>query len=180
MKEQSSGLNTPDEIIILEEYTNNGQKPPHGKRYQVMVDDKKVIFDKAVVTGEEVLKAAGLLPTECYSLYLKLKGCDFELIRPHEEVDLVERNGVEHFISKPPIVFHYSVDNEPETTEDLQLTANQILELAGILPVKDYYLVRVNQDGSQVSYKDTADTPIKMECPAVKYISVFRGETPVS
>jgi len=121
-----------------------------------------------------------LEPTECYSLYLKLKGGDFELIRPHEIIDLIERGAVEHFISKPPVVFHYSIDNEPETTEESELSANQILELAGITPVKDYYLIRVNKDGSQVSYKDTPDAPIKMVCPSVKYVSIFRGEVPVS
>lgn len=102
-----------------------------------------------------------------------------ELVRPHEKVDLTEK-GVEHFVTKPPVVFYYTVDKEPETTEEIELTPNQILELAGITPVEDYYLVRVNSDGSQVSYKDSPNTPIKMECPAVKFISVFKGETPVS
>jgi hypothetical protein len=60
------------------------------------------------------------------------------------------------------------------------MTPNQILEDAGITPVKDYYLVRINPDGSQDSFKDTPDNPIKMVCPAVKFVSAFRGETPVS
>lgn len=179
MKEQNSGASDAIEIIDVEEYINSGKKIPRGKRYRIIVDDKRIVLDHEIVTGEEILKAAGLLPVECFSLYLKVKGCDFELIRPHEKVDLAE-NGVEHFVSKPPIVFHYFVDDESETTEEQQLTPNQILDLAGITPVKDYYLVRVNKDSSQVSYKDTPDKPIKMECPAVHYISVFKGETPVS
>jgi hypothetical protein len=179
MKEQNAGALGADEIIHLEEYHKNGKKPPHGKKYRVRVDDKKIVFDQEVVTGEEVLQAAGLVPVECFSLYLKEKGCDFELIRHHDKVDLIEK-GVEHFVSKPPVVFNYFVDDEPETTEERELTPNQILELAGIQPVKDYYLVRVNKDGTQVSYKDTPNSPIKMECPPVRYISVFRGETPVS
>ncbi|UAY51294.1 multiubiquitin domain-containing protein [Ferruginibacter albus] len=179
MIEQNSGASDAIEIIDVEEYIINGRKPPHGKRYRIRVDGKKIVFDHHIVTGEEILRVAELLPVECYSLYLKEKGCDFELIRPHEKVDLIERL-VEHFVSKPPVVFNYFVDNEPETTEEEELTPNQILELAGILPVKDYYLVRVNKDGSQISYKDTPNKPIRMECPAVHYISVFKGETPVS
>lgn len=179
MIQQKSGEQDAQEIIDIEEYLSNGKKPPRGKKYTVKVDGQKITFDHEVVTGEEVLNAAGLKPVECYSLYLKEKGCDFELVRSHEKIDLVEK-GVEQFVSKPPLVFHYFVDDEPETTEENQLTPNQILELAGISPVKDYYLVRVNKDGSQISYRDTPDTPIKIECPAVRYISVFRGETPVS
>lgn len=179
MKDQNSGSNDANEVINVEEFIKSGKEIPRGKKYQVIVDEKKIVFDHEVVSGEEVLKAAGLQPTECYSLYAKEKGCDFELVRPHDKINLADK-GVERFVSKSPIVFHYFVDNEPETTEERELTPNQILEYAGISPVKDYYLVRVNADGSQISYKDTADTPIQMECPAVKYISVFRGETPVS
>lgn len=180
MKEQNGGAHDPNEIIDLAEYVQKGEKPPKGKKYRTTVDGKPVVFTHEKVIGEEVLKAAGLVPTECYSLYLKQKHCEFELIRPHDEIDLTEK-AVEHFISKPPIVFHYSVDGETETTEEQQLTPNQILELAGVTPVKDYYLVKVDKaGGQQVSYRDAPDAPIKMECPAVLYISVFRGETPVS
>lgn len=180
MKQQNGGAEDPNDIIDLAEYAQKGEKPPKGKRYRTTVDGRPVIFDRETVTGEEVLKAAGLVPTECYSLYLKQKHCEFELIRLQDKVDLTEK-AVEHFVSKPPIVFHYSVDGEPETTQEQLLTPNQILELAGITPVKDYYLVKVDKEGGQqVSYKDTPDTPIRMECPAVRYISVFRGETPVS
>lgn len=179
MKEQNSGAQDANEIIDVEEYITSGKKIPKGKKYRIRVDEKKVLLDHEIVTGEEILKSAGLLPIECYSLYLKEKGCDFKLIRSHDKIDLSDE-GVEHFISNPPVVFNYFVDNEPETTEEDELIPDQILELAGITPVKDYYLVRVNKDGSQISYKDTPDKPIKMECPAVNYISIFRGEMPVS
>jgi hypothetical protein len=41
-------------------------------------------------------------------------------------------------------------------------------------------LVRINADGSQDSYQKYPDKPIRMVCPAVKFVSVFKGETPVS
>ncbi len=175
-EETAQGAN---EVIDLAAHTKSDKKPPVGKKYEVIVDGEKYVFDHHVVTGKEVLDKAGKIPAECHSLYLKLKHCDFELIKLHDKVDLIEK-GVEHFITKPPLVYHYFVDDEPETTEEKELTPNQILELAGITPVSDYYLVQILSDGTQISYKDSPTTPIKMKCPAMKFVSVFRGETPVS
>ncbi|MBK6826074.1 MAG: multiubiquitin domain-containing protein [Chitinophagaceae bacterium] len=166
-------------VIDLEQFTKEGKVPPLGQRYKVKVGEKEVILDKQIVTGREIFEAAGYKPPECHWLYQKLKGCDFEKIDLDEKVDLA-KPGIEHFVVKPTEVFHYFVDAEPETTDQKQMTPNQILENAGITPVKDYYLVRINADGSQDSFIDKADTPIKMVCPAVKFVSAFRGETPVS
>lgn len=167
------------ELIDLEQFTKEGKVPPSGKHYRVKVGEKQFIFDKQIVTGSEILEKAGYSHLECHWLYQKLKGCDFEKIDLDEKVDLA-KPGIEHFIVKPTEVFHYYVDGEPETTDQKELTPNQILGNAGSTPVSDYYLVKVNPDGSQESYKDTPDTPIKMVCPAVKFVSAFRGETPVS
>lgn len=179
MEKEKKDDNGANETIDLAAYTESGKKPPVGKKYGVIVDEQKYIFDHHIVTGKEVLEKAGKLPVECHSLYLKLKHCDFKLIGLTDKVDLTEK-GVEHFVTKPPVVFHYFVDNERESTEEKELTPNQILELAGITPVSDYYLVQILPDGKQISYKDSPTTPIKMKCPAMKFVSVFRGETPVS
>jgi hypothetical protein len=166
-------------IVDLEQFTKEGKVPPHGKHYRVKVNEKEVIFDKQIVTGKKILAKAGFHHPECHWLYQKLKGCDFDKIDLDEKVDLA-KPGIEHFTVKPTEVFNYFVDGEPETTDKKSITPNQILEAAGITPVKDYYLVKVNADGSQESFKDTPDVPIKMLCPAVKFVSAFRGETPVS
>jgi Multiubiquitin len=167
------------EIIDLEAYTKSDKKPPVGKKYKVKIDNEYFVFDHHIVTGKEILEKAGKTPIECYSLYQKLKHRDFEKIDFDEKVDLI-KHAIEHFVVKPPEIFHYILDDEPETTDKKELTPNQILELAGITPVSDYYLVQINHDGSQISYKDTPTTPIKMHCPTMKFVSVFRGETPVS
>lgn len=170
---------TQDDIIDIEVFTKQGKKPPVDKRYKVRVGHHHFIFEQHMVTGKEILVKAGITPLECYWLYQKLKDCDFEKIDLTEKVDLT-RNGIEHFVVKPTEVFHYFVDGEPETTEEKELTPNQILEAAGLTPVKDYYLVRINADGSQTPFKDNPDSPLKMVCPAVKFVSAFRGETNVS
>ena len=170
---------TQSEIIDIEVLTREGKIPSEGKWYRVKVGHEYFIFMKQFVTGLEILEKVGITLAECFCLYQKLRECDFEKINLNEKVNLA-RPGIEHFVVKPTEVFHYFVDTEPETTDQKVLTPNQILEAAGIMPVKDYYLVKINADGSQESFANTADVPIKMVCPAVKFVSVFRGETPVS
>lgn len=177
--EKSRGQEPHDEIIDVEAYTKEGKKPPVGKKYKVKISGHTYIFDHHVVTGRELLEKAGITPLECFWLYQKLKDCDFEKIDLTEKVDLAN-GGVEHFVVKSTEVFNYFVDNEPETTDQKELTPNQILEAAGLTPVGDYYLVRIDTDGSQTSLKDSPDTLLKMVCPAVKFVSAFRGETNVS
>ncbi len=175
---------TPDaqganEVIDLEAYTKSGKTPEIGKKYKVKIDSEYYVFDHHIVTGKEILEKACKTPVECHTLYQKFKDCDFEKISLDEKVDLA-KPGIEHFVVKAPEVFNYTVDKEPETTDQKVLTPNQILELAGIKPVTDYYLVLKNPDGTEVSYKGKPNEPIKMRCPAMHFISVFNGETPVS
>ena len=167
------------EIIDLELYTMSDKKPPLGKRYKVKIDNEFFIFENHIVTGKEILEKALKTPVECHTLYQKLKHNDFEKVDLNEKVDLT-KPGIEHFVVKAPEVFFYTIDDEPETTDQKELTPNQILELAGIKPVSDYYLVQINQDGSQTPLKDVPTFPIIMRCPVMKFVSVFRGETPVS
>jgi hypothetical protein len=160
---KNPGVEGPhDDVIDIEVFAKQGKKPPVGKKYKVRVGHQHHIFEQHIVTGKDILVKTGIAPLECYWLYQKLKDCDFEKIDLTEKVDLT-RQGVEHFVVKPTEVFHYSVDGEPETTDEKELTPNQILEAAGLTP-----------------FKDNPDTPLKMVCPAVKFVSAFRGETNVS
>jgi hypothetical protein len=168
-----------DEIIDIEWCTSNDKKPPKGRKYRIIVDNQKYVVDKEFLTGSEILILAGKTPVECHSLYQKLKHSDFEKIDLSENVDLT-KTGIEKFVVKPPEVFHYTVDGEPETTDLKVLTPTQILELAGIIPASDYYLVQKNPDGTEISYKGKPNEIITMRCPAMSFISIFNGETPVS
>lgn len=179
--EKEKEKNAPDaiEVIDVEVYTKSDKKPPVGKRYNIKVDDEYFVFDTQFVTGKEILEKAGKTPIECFTLYQKFKHCDFEKINLSEMVDLA-KPGIEHFVAKPPEIFHYTVDGEPETTEQKELTPNEILELAGIKPVSDYYLVLKNPDGSEISYKGKPEEPIIMRCIGMNFVSIYNGETPVS
>ncbi len=149
------------------------------KTFKVKINEKFFYFEKKLVTGCEILEKSENMPVECYTLYQKFKKGDFEKIDLNEEVDL-SQIGVERFVVKPPEIFHYFVDDEPESTEQKELTPNQILELAGINPVEDFYIVQIFEDRSQLSYQEKPNENITMVCPAMRFISVFRGETQVA
>jgi hypothetical protein len=167
------------EIIDIEVFTQEGRIPPHGKHYNVKIGPHYFVFHRQWVTGKEILEKAGYTSLECHWLFQLIRGYELERVGLDQQVDLA-KPGIEHFLVTETEVFYYTVDDEPETTEQRELTPGQILLEAGIKSVSDYYLVKVNADGSQESYKDRMDKPIKMVCPAVKFVSVFKGETPVS
>src|SRR5579862_9101227 len=117
------------EIIDIEVFTKNGEIPPIGKKYKVIIDGKEYIFHHHIVTGFEILEEAKKIPIECYRLFLKLKECDYKQIHPHEKVDLL-KECVEHFITKPPTEFHYLIDMEKVKTKEKELTPAEILNNA--------------------------------------------------
>ena len=166
------------EVIDLQEYTKTDRKVPVGKQYQTLVDQVLVVFNKEKVTGREVLIKAGKKPPECFSLYIKRKGCEPDRISLDELVDLTSP-GVEIFFTKPPEIFYYDMDNEPETTDLKEMTPVEIMKAAGVDPSK-HYLIQVLEDGKQIKYKDNPQEPIKMRCPRMKFFSVLNGPTPLS
>jgi len=166
------------EIIDLQEFSKLDKKPPAGKHYQTLVDAELVILEKEKPAGREILKKAGKTPPECFTLYLKRKGCEPDRIPLDELVDLTSP-GVEIFFTRPPEVFYYKVDEEPEITEHKEMTPVQIMVAAGIDP-KQHYLIQVLENGDQIKYKDNPDEPIKMRCPEMKFITVLSGPCPFS
>jgi hypothetical protein len=77
---------------------------------------------------------------------------------------------------KPAI--DYTVDDEPQSTTDETLTANQILSKAGLASAQ-YYLILVRNPHSQESFQGKGEDIIHMH-PHLKFISAFIGSTPVS
>jgi hypothetical protein len=148
------------------------------KGYAIQVNDFHLAFHDPIVTGKQIIKEAGFEPVECYVIYQKFKDCDFERVPPDEKIDL-SKPGPEKFVVKPTDIFHYTIDNEPETSDEKFMNAKEILEAAGLDP-KDYYMVEIFPNQQQKSYKDHPDEPIELKCPGNKFISVFKGETPVS
>ncbi len=170
--------NNNPEVIDLNEYAKTDRKPSVGKHYQVLVDQELITFEKEKVSGREILKRASKNPPECFSLYLKRKGCEPDRISLDELVDLTSP-GVEIFFTKPPEIFFYDMDSEPETTDLKEMTPVQIMVAAGVDP-KTHYLVQALDNGEQIKYNDNPEQPIKMRCPRMKFFSVLNGPCPFS
>jgi hypothetical protein len=78
---------------------------------------------------------------------------------------------------RPERSITFTVDDEPVTTTEKQLTPNQILVLAGIDPATNYL---VQTEGRhQVSYEGRGDDPIRVHENAA-FVSVSTGPTPTS
>jgi hypothetical protein len=73
--------------------------------------------------------------------------------------------------------FHYTVDDEEQSTSEHTLTPTQILQQAGITTA-DHYLVQI-QGNHQVSYQGKPEEPIHMH-QHMTFVSVFTGPTTVS
>lgn len=146
---------------------NNADKPKHD--YPINVDGCSYVFDNSKVTGKQILEKAEKKPVECYTLYQKLKGCDFEKVSLDEIVDL-SNPGIEHFVTKEPEVFNYTVNGESETTDKKFLTPTEILKLDAINP-HELYLVQLNHDGTETEYAYTPEEKIKMVCTGMKFVS---------
>ncbi|MDD5703371.1 MAG: hypothetical protein PHU23_15160 [Dehalococcoidales bacterium] len=73
--------------------------------------------------------------------------------------------------------FHYTVDDEPQTTDLHQMTPVQILTNAGIDPAS-HYLIQL-EGHNKISYKDKPDEIIHMH-QHMKFISASMAPTPVS
>ena len=75
------------------------------------------------------------------------------------------------------LVFHYTVDDEPQTSTEHTLTPTQILQKAGIDPSL-HYLVEI-VGNTQKPYQGQPDTPIHMH-ERMKFVSIATGATTVS
>jgi hypothetical protein len=137
--------------------------------YPAVIDGCEYQFEQPEVTGKDLLIKAGKIPVECHSIYQKLRDCDFELVRMDEVVDL-RNSKIEHFQVKEPIVFHYLINKDPETTESKHLTASEILQLAGIDP-NESYLVQLQSHGPKIIYAFEPHKPIQMVCTGLHFIS---------
>ncbi len=74
-------------------------------------------------------------------------------------------------------IFHYTVDDVPQTTEQHQLTANQILDKSGI-STTNHYLVQI-EGKNRISFENKGDQEIQMH-ENMKFISISFEPTPVS
>lgn len=78
---------------------------------------------------------------------------------------------------KPDKEIRYTLDGEPQTTLEKELTANQILQAGGI-DVTQNYLIQLKGDGN-ISYKENLNQIIKMH-NNMEFLANYSGATTVS
>lgn len=137
--------------------------------YVFVLDDSKYKSFKKIITGEEILKIAGILDLKCFALYQKLKKHDFEKVNLDDKVDLSNK-GIEHFITKDADTFTYTVDGEHEMTDKKFLTPNEIMKLDSI-DSNHFYLIQVLENGSKRVLAYSPDEPIEMSCEGLVFIT---------
>ena len=89
-----------DEIADLEEYSRKGVRPPKCRGYRIKINGDRYEVKEPCITGEEVLRLAGLLPPEKYTLRVKIAGQRPKKVGLTEKVDLTSL-GVEKFKALP-------------------------------------------------------------------------------
>ncbi len=89
-----------DEIADLEQYAAQGKAPPRCRGYRIRVNRDHYEIHEPNPTRETILQTAGLTPVNDWTLRLKVRGGQPELIEEGERVDLT-RPGVEKFKAIP-------------------------------------------------------------------------------
>ncbi|NJO24489.1 MAG: hypothetical protein HC867_00030 [Bacteroidia bacterium] len=160
---------SPDSQVEVSGGSGNPSGPHQPIGYEITVNGKKVIMPDRYATREAILEKSGNTPTSCYSLYLKLEGCDFEKIGQNQTIDLKEP-GLERFITKEPDIFPYTVNKDPELTVEKELSPRTIIIQAGLDPEK-VYLVEIKGDGSEDVLAFKLDEPICMNCKGLHFVT---------
>lgn len=153
-------------MIGNQEKKTEAKKP---KKYIATLDNVEISVENPKQTGRSLLKEADVKNPECFDLFQLFPNGGFERISLDEVVDL-SSSGVEKFITKEAEFRNYSVNDQPETTDQKKLTPNKILKLAGIDPEHNF-LVLLRNDGTKVSYAHKGDEEIKIACPPMKFLS---------
>jgi hypothetical protein len=140
-----------------------------------MVDHESQSTVHDELTPRQILTHASIDPERFYLVQIEnhhqisYKEKSDEPIAMHQHMKFVSRR------EGHPI--HYTVNDEPQTTLNHELTPRQILTNAGFSP-DQYYLVQIIGH-HQESYQGKLDVPIIMH-QHMKFLAEYTGPTPVS
>jgi hypothetical protein len=104
------------------------------QNFRVCIDELTHDIDDAIVTGQQLLDAAGKRPSDQYLLYQVLQNGQFEGIRPDELVDL-RRPGLEKFLTfESDSAFFFTLDNQKREWPAPKISGRTLKDLAGVDP----------------------------------------------
>jgi hypothetical protein len=90
---------THDEVDV-EEYAKRGEKVPHARRYRIRIDREKYTVAVPKMSGRELLKLAGKVPAERFTLTQKFRGGAVHAVGLDETV-VFTTPGIERFMTLP-------------------------------------------------------------------------------
>lgn len=135
-------------------------------------DHRKVDFHEHRVTGRQIKEAAGVPLDDDLETKKEGKG---EIVNNNEMITITDG---EHFVVLPHVhTIHYTVNDEPQSTTEKELTPVKIMDNAGIDPDEDYLIEII--DHKKESFKDDPNKLIHMH-NGMKFITNFMGPKPVS
>jgi len=133
-------MTTRDQIDIEEidveawGQAHGNQRLPRASRYRVRIDADRLVVHDPVITGRQLLEAAGKNPVDEYLISLVLRGGQLEDIRLDETIDL-QRPGVERFLTwRSDRSFRFVIDGRRFEWGAPYITGLKLKELAGVDP----------------------------------------------
>lgn len=90
---------THDEVDI-EEYAKRGEAPPNARRYRIRIDRERYTVAVPKMSGRELLKLAGKVPPERFSLTQKFRGGAVKTVGL-DETAVFTTPGIERFMTLP-------------------------------------------------------------------------------
>ncbi len=145
------------------------QAQNHQEIFPVWINELEYSFTIAVVTGRQILEKANLLPIDCHELFQEKEGRELRRIWPEEEIN-VSHHHSNHFVTKEPDIFHYTVDNKNFTSDKAIVTPLEILRNIAINP-HERYLVQILSDGQQIIYAYDLQEHIRLRCPGLTFMT---------
>ena len=134
-----SQIDIDEDVIDIEDCVRRGDRPRPGARYRIKVGNDRLEFEDhviadPVVTGRQVLDAAGLRPAESYVLIAMLNSGALEEIRLDETVELFPR-GVERFVAfRSDRSFRFVLDDRRFEWGAPKILGRVLKKLAGVDP----------------------------------------------
>jgi hypothetical protein len=102
------------------------------QNFRVYIDELTYDIGDPILTGQQLLDAAGKRPSDQYLLYQVLQNGQFEGIRPDELVDL-RRPGLERFLTfKSDRAFFFTLDNRKWEWPVSKISGRKLKDLAGV------------------------------------------------
>jgi hypothetical protein len=135
-------------------------------------DQRKIEFNKEQVTGRQIKEAAKVSLED--DLMAKVGGRE-EVVKNDDTVTI--KNGEHFYVSPKTHVINFTVNDEPYSTTEKELTPIKIMQMAGIDPDQNYLVEIINK--KQESYKDEPNKIIHIH-DGMEFIANFMGPKPVS